>query len=340
MGKFLIASFYWAAATAFAIAAPAPLKTEGKAKTAAKTGIKTPGIQIPFASLKPEAEIPVETPGWITAGDVIFVPDRAKGVVVRIDAKTNKVGDPVPDLKQPCSGTLMAFGSLWIPNCGAQNLTRFDTKTNKTTATLDIGAADVTLGLAATADSIWMLVDSKTTLARVDPDQNKVVAEMRLPSGCNSIAFGENALWVTCPSEPRLLRINPATNLVDKRIDVAAGPRSVAFGAGSVWVLCEKEGKIARIDPKTNKLTKTIDLNVPNAGGNVAFGAGFLWVTQAGFPLTRIDPETDQETVAQQFWGEGGGFVSATANAIWLSNVSKGSLWRIDPKRVLATLAE
>jgi virginiamycin B lyase len=328
-----------------ALAAP-PAKSEGKGKAAPPTpappraGIKTPGVQIPFDSLQAEAEISVASPGWITAGDAIFVPDKSKGVVVRIDPKTNKLLDPIAGLKQPCSGTIVAFGSLWIPDCGAQGLARFDPKNNKITATLNFGAADTTMGLAATSDSVWMIVDSKTTLTRIDPEENKVAGELRLPAACNSVAFGENSLWVTCPSDPRLLRINPATNLVDKRIEVAAGARSVAFGAGSVWVLCEKEGKVQRIDPKTNKVVKTIDLMVPNAGGNLAFGAGFLWLTQTGFPLTRIDPEIDKERVAQQFWGEGGGLLSVTANAIWLSNIGKDSVWRIDPKRVIATLAE
>jgi hypothetical protein len=56
--------------------------------------------------------------------------------------------------------------------------------------------------------------------------------------------------------------------------------------------------------------------------------------------LTRIDPETDKEHVAQQFWGEGGGLITATNGALWLANTSKGSVWRIDPRRVYATLAE
>jgi virginiamycin B lyase len=312
---------------------------------APRSGVKTPGVQIPFETLKAEAEIPIETPGLTTvpgpiAAGSILVPNRSKDLMVRIDAKTNKPGEPVANLKQPCSSATAAFGSLWVAGCEAKALVRVDPKTGKITATLAIGAADAMAGLVATPDSIWMFTDLKTTLSRIDPDDNKVVEELRLPANCNSLAYGENSLWVTCPSEPRILRINPATNLVDKRIEVAAGPRAVAFGANSVWVLCEREGKVERIDPKTNKVVKTIDLAVPNAAGNLAFGDGFLWVTQTGFPLTRIDPQTDQERVAQQFWGDGGGLITATPGAIWLSNVNKGSVWRIDPKRVIATLAE
>lgn len=338
--RVLIAAGLYLLCAAVLPAATAGDKTSANNTKAPKSGIKTPGIQIPFGTVKAEAEIAVETPGWITVGDAVFVPNKSKDVVIRIDAKTNKLLEPISDLKKPCSGTVAAFGTLWIPSCETQTLTRFETKGNKVTATLTSGASDVTVGLTATPDSVWLITDSKTTLTRIDPAENRVVGELRLPAGCNSVAFGEGSLWVTCPAEGRLLRINPATNLVDKRIEVSAGARSVAFGGNSVWVLCEKEGKVERIDPKTNKVVKTIDLAVPNTGGNVAFGEGFVWVTQTGFPLTRIDPQPDKERVIQQFWGDGGGFVSVTSGAIWLSNASKGSVWRLDPKRVIATLAE
>ena len=321
---------------------PASKSVKGAPVTPAtpKGGIKTPGVQIPFESLKAETQISVETPGWIAIGDSILVPNMSKDSIARIDPKANKLLDPIAGVGKPCSGAISGFGTWWIPSCGSQSVVRFDAKANKTTATLAVGASAATIGLAATSDSVWMITDAKSTLTRIDPDQNKAVAELRLPAGCNSVAFAENSLWVTCPSDPRILRINPATNLVEKRIEVAAGARSLAFGAGSVWVLCEKEGKVERIDPKANKVIKTIDLAVPNAGGSLAFGDGFLWVTQTGFPLTRIDPETDKERVAQQFWGEGGGLISAAPGALWLSNVGKGSVFRLDPKRVIATLAE
>jgi streptogramin lyase len=183
-----------------------------------------------------------------------------------------------------------------------------------------------------------MFSDDRTTLSRIDPDQNQVVAEIRLPAGCTSLVFAEAALWAACPTEDRVLRINPETNAVEKRIEVSARPHSLAASLGSIWVLCEKDGKVDRIDPKTNKVSKSIDLGVPGASGGIAAGAGSIWVTLADFPLTRIDPQT--EKVVQQFWGVGGGAIQFGANAIWLSNREAGSLWRLDPKRVMATLAE
>src|SRR6202789_1124086 len=72
-------------------------KTTGKnpkvaPPAAPKAGVKTPGIQIPFASLKADLEVPVDTPGWITVADTLVIPNRSKDVLVRVDLKA---GDPL-----------------------------------------------------------------------------------------------------------------------------------------------------------------------------------------------------------------------------------------------------
>lgn len=301
-----------------------------------RLGVQTPGVQIPFANLKAEAEVPA-APGWIGVTDSLLLPS-AKSTLDRLDLKTNKLADPIAGIEQPCGGAVTAFGSIWVPSCATQSLVRIDPKTWKVTTQVPTGISSAQPALAATADSVWVLSDNKTTLSRVDPDQNGVVAEIRLPANCNTLTFGEAALWVTCPADDRLLRINPQTNLVEKSIEVAGRPDALAIGEGSIWVYCRKEGHLERIDPKTNKSTKTIDTGVPGVSGAIAIGLGSVWLTQEGFPLTRIDPQTDK--VAQQFWGAGGGAISIAANSLWLSNLSLKTLWRIDPKRVTATLAE
>ena len=190
-----------------------------------------------------------------------------------------------------------------------------------------------------------MLTDDKTTLTRIDPDTNAIVSEMRLPAGCRSISFADNSLWAACPGEKRILRINPQTNLVVARIEVTPEPISLAFGGAtvaenSIWVLSRKEGKVARIDPKTNKVIATIDLGFTNADGNLVFGDGFVWVTAPGFPITKISPQMEKEKVVQQFAGDGGGMIQFGLNSVWLTNTAYNNVWRIDPKRIAATLAE
>ncbi len=305
-----------------------------------KGGVKTPGVQIPFAELKAEAEIPTpDKPMWMFFAQSVYVP--AKDHIDKIDIRSNKPGDPIAGIAKPCGGMVSAFNSLWVADCGKGALLRLDSKTFKPTATIPAGALDRKGNLAASSDSVWLLSDGKTTLSRIDPEQNAVVSEFRVYPDCGNLTFGETSLWLTCPSENKILRINPATSLVDKTIEVGDKPEALAIGETSVWVLCGKEGKIDRIDPKTNKVTKSIELGVANVEGGIAIGDNMIWVTVNGFPLNRIDPAS--EKVEQQFYGEGGGAIQFTAgqtSAIWLSNLNNGTLWRIDPRRVLATLAE
>jgi virginiamycin B lyase len=333
--------FVTALFTAGSSGASSPAKPKNAPAAGPSKGVKTPGVQIPFANVKAEATIPAAgKPAWVlfAAGGpgTLYFPGADK--LEKVDGKTNKPSDPIAGLKKPCGGMVSAFGSLWVPTCGDGALQRLDGKTFKPTATIATGTSSALGSIAASTDSIWMLTDNKETLSRIDPDTNAVSGEFRLPVGCQNLTFAENALWIACPSLNKVLKINPSTNVVDKRIEVAASPVAIAAGQGSIWVLGAKDGKIDRIDPKTDKVTKTIELMAPVTEGGIAFGDGFVWVTMTGFPLTRID--VTAETVAQQFWGEGGGAIQASAGALWLSNLNNGTISRIDPKLILATLAE
>jgi virginiamycin B lyase len=309
----------------------------GKTPASVRVGINTPGVQIPFANLKAEAQFPATArPAWILFSGEVFVPGR--GGIEKIEPKTNKKGEDIPGLAGACGGMTSGFGSLWAPICGTSSLARIEAKTFKVTKTISAGVSSVQGIVAATTDSVWLLTDDKTTLSRIDPDQNLVVGELRVPAGCRSLTFAETALWLACPAENKVLRVNPATNLVEKSIAVSEQPEALTAGDGSIWALCRKDGKIDRIDPKTNKVSKTIELGTPGIDGGIAFGEGFIWVTQTGFPLARIDSAS--ETVVQQFSGEGGGAIAVSPGAIWLANLKAGTIWRIDPKRVLATLPE
>lgn len=328
---------------------PAPVKYTELKKTVwpPKTGVKTPGVQIPITSLKPEAEIALPGP----AGSFLFTTDQVlisipgSDQIERVEGRSNKVLDPFSGIAKPCGGLANAFRNLWVVSCGSKQVARVETGTGKSVAAIDTGTGSAPYAVVSSPDSIWTLTDDKTTLTRIDPDTNGIVSEVRLPASCRSISFAANALWIACPGEKRIIRLDPQTNLVTSRIEVTPEPVSIAFGGAtaaenSIWVLSRKEGKVARIDPKTNKVIATIDLGFTNADGNLAFGDGFVWVTAPGFPITKISTQLEKEKVVQQFAGDGGGMIQFGLNSVWLTNTSYNNVWRIDPKRIAATLAE
>jgi virginiamycin B lyase len=302
-----------------------------------KPGVKTPGIKIPIERLKPEAVFGVPgAPDWIAIDEAVWISNKPKDTIARLDPKTNTVAATVAVGKRPCSGLAAGFGSLWVPNCGDETVSRVDLKTGAITATIRAHIGDTEGSIVTGASSAWMIVDAKGTLARFDPATNAVVAEIYVAPGSYGLAFGDDAVWVTSTERNLVSRIDPHTNLVAETIAVGKAPRFIAVGGGAVWTLNQGDGSVSRIDPKTNKVVATIEVGVPGGGGDIAFGEGSVWVTSFEFPLSRIDPSTN--AVAQQFVGKGGDAVRVGLGSVWLSNLEAGTVWRIDPRRVEATL--
>ena len=305
----------------------------------AKPGAKTPGVRVSITALTPDAVFEVPgAPDWIAIDESVWVSNYPKNTVARLDPKSNRVIAAVPVGNKPCSGLATGFGSLWIPLCGDQALARIDLKEGKLTATIPIGIGDSEGGLAEGAGSIWLVTDKKGTLARIDPSTNKVVAEIQVPAGSFAAAFGEGAVWVTGTETNVLTRINPDTNLVVETIPVGNAPRFLTIGGGFIWTLNQTKGDVSKVDPKTNKVVETIELGVPGPGGDIAFGEGCVWVTSFEFPISRIDPAVGK--VVQQFAGEGGDAIRIGLGSVWLSNNHAGTVWRLDPRRIVATVAQ
>jgi len=303
-------------------------------KKPARPGITKPGVQRQIATITPQAVFPVEgTPDWqVVTQDAVWVTNSPKNTVHRLDPKTNKVIATVEVGKKPCSGLAAGFGSIWVPNCGDHTLSRVDMKTNEVAATISAGPADSEGGIATNADSVWILSDRKGILSRIDPDTNKVVAEIQVPSGSFTCVAGEDgAVWVSSTENSLVVRVDPKTNLITDKVEVGSRPRFMTAGGGAIWTLNQGDGTVSRVDVKTKKLVRNIDVGVPGAGGEIAYGEGYVWVTVFEIPLSQIDTETDK--VIKQWIGPGGDSVRAGHGSIWLSNLRQQNVWRIDPKQ-------
>ncbi len=339
MKRLFCSAILLAAAGALCSGAAATGNKRGTPDAKPAKGLKTPGVQIPFSSLKADVEIALEgrPSALAVAGPDLLAPNGPR--LDRVEGKAGKLSDKnVAGFGGNCGGVASGFDAAWIPDCQAKSLHRADLKAGKLMETMSTGTGSGSAIVAASPDSVWLFTDDRTTLTRIDPQTNTVVSSLRLPEQCSAMAFGETALWAACPKTGKVLRIDPARNMVAKSVETAAKPIAIAFGDSSVWVLCEGEGKISRIDPKTNTISATIELSAANSGGGaIAYGEGSLWVTMPGFPLTRIT--ADGNKVFQQFYGTGGGGPIATGfGSVWLAQGN--TILRFDPKRIAATLAE
>jgi virginiamycin B lyase len=310
----------------FANTAASPAQTEpGFPK---KTGVLKPGVQHPMDELSPVAEFPVSGhPDWLGVTDEgVWVASSNVNHVVRLNATTNKP-DIVMTVDKPCSGLAVGFGSLWIPSCGTHTLLRADVKTGAIEATVPAGPADSEGGITTGAGSVWLVTSASSELDRIDAGTNSIVARIQLPKGSFNPIFAGDSVWVASNAGNALVRVDPATNKVVGSTPIGSKPRFLTVGEGSIWVLNQGDGTVSRVDATTGKLLATISAGIPGTGGEIAYGGAAIWATVFGFPITRIDPATNQ--VTQQWTGKGGDSIRYAHGSLWLTFLTGAKVWRL-----------
>jgi virginiamycin B lyase len=305
--------------------------------------IVRPGVkefQVPFASIKPEAIFKIgDVADWVQiTDDAVWVASSKPASVHRIDPKTNKEVAIIPVPGEPCAGLAFGFGSLWVPLCGkANSIVRVNPRTNQISASLPIGPAGPEGGITASSDSIWIVTDNVGTLVRIDPLTNKMRQTISIaPGSCNPLftsrissgsMSSDGVVWITGGNANILTAVDASSGAVLATIPVGPKPRFLAAGGGSIWTLNQGDGTVTRVDAQSRKVTATIIVGIPGPGGDIAFGAGSIWTSVFGVPLTAIDGKTDK--VLRQWVGPGGGALRFGHDSVWLTDYKRGTLSRI-----------
>lgn len=258
----------------------------------------------------------------------------------RVDKLSSKSSKPILSaaIPAPCGVMAVGFGSLWVANCTDKSVYRIDRRKGKITAIIPTGLADKygELSIATGAGSVWVLSDSAGILTRINPVKNVVQAKIKVLPFSYCVAFGYGAVWITSTgmverkSPGSVQRINPKTNKTVAIIATGIAPRFLAAGENGIWALNQGDGTVSRIDPYTNKLIATIDAKVVGLGGDIATGAGKVWVrgNKSAF-LVSINPKTN--AVSNRYGPlSGSGAVRVTDdNNVWISSHDINTVWII-----------
>ena len=274
-------------------------------------------------------------PDWITTGFGLVWLGNGHAIE-RIDPKSNAPRGYVAAGTQPCEGLVTGFGSVWSVDCTGVKLLRIDPASGRVTARIPLpGTAPEGEGLITIDGSaVWVPATSENLsgglLVRIDPGTNSVVGTVRLPYDSSGAAAGFGSVWVTGARTATVYRVDPATNAVVAKVRVHGSPRFIAAGAGGVWSLNQQDGSVSHIDPATNRVVATVRTKVPGSGGCIAAGAGRVWVTMPGTPLSEIDPRGNR--IVGQWTGVGGDCITTGFGSVWLVNHDLRNVWRIRPR--------
>jgi hypothetical protein len=199
-------------------------------------------------------------------------------------------------------------------------------------AEIDVGRflGSITSGFG----SIWVAVPpfdvgDQSSIARIDPETNRVIASIPVDEYPGDIAAGEGAVWVA--GNNSLLRIDPETNRLSSRIAGVGG--FVTSTPGAVWAVASPD-TVARVDPVKGEIVATVPLNL-KPGQFVAAGpvgsSDSVWLVVTGpgdagenaGELLRIDPGSNSVTARTALQGAPGTFV-AEETGVWIPSWSDG----------------
>jgi virginiamycin B lyase len=308
-------------------------------------------------TLRPVGE-PIEVggkPGWLArAGQYLFAADAVRGTVTTIDLRSGKTAGP-PNRVAPASSTASALpvaaagsSSVWVSSFASSMLTRVSATSAAARLVASIQVPPQGGAFTVGEGAVWAMSDTASTLVRIDPRRNAVVARIHVSPGY-AAAAGEGAVWLSHPQENTVTRIDPKTNTVSATIHIRERPAGVAVSPGAVWVANADGPSVTRIDPATNRVVATIRVG-PNRECcaehmNLFASSDAVWVAvPAGYRIVRVDPRANKVAASIKLGHfMPCGFIAADRSAVWSAGaVCTAAVARIDPraKRVTAELAE
>jgi virginiamycin B lyase len=224
----------------------------------------------------------------------ILLPQCATKTIVRVDSKTNAIGEPLPAPLSPTARSVATgVGSVWTIADPKGTLARIDPVEKAVVALIDLPSS--TSSLAYGADALWVASAAANTVTRVNPYNNVIVETIAVSGGPRDLAIGGGSVWTLNAADGSVTRIDAKTNSITTTIKIAASPGTdarIAFGEGSVWV-ASTGTPLVRIDPRTNQVVQ-IFAGVGYAALSIAHGS--LWMAASPTAVWRLDPKRIEAT--------------------------------------------
>lgn len=194
---------------------------------------------------------------------------------------------------------------------------------------LSLAAASIALAVVAVLAAVLLIGAGEGGLSEVhpnnvgviDPQTNRVIAEVPVGLRPGPVAFGGGSVWVGNTEDRNLTRIDAASrsNAGTIALDNQT-PTGIAYGkAEGLWVAHGVRGKLSRIDPQFGQITSTLDVAGPSDQGSVALGGGFVWAVFGDSTIARVDPSVPRHT-GTGFAGLGPAAAIVVGDQLWVAN--------------------
>ena len=213
-------------------------------------------VRVPTDSGKRDSRFPIAQTvhyGPVVAGDGSLWVTLQSGEIGRLSPKDGGISlrtpGPPPGLDGPLA---VGGGSVWATASREDRsfLARFDSRTGRIDAQIDLGKGVLGEGVAYGEGAAWVADTRHNDVLRVDPKTNRVVKRIRIETGIsNDIAVGAGAVWVLNGNDDKVSRVNPDTNRpIGGPTTISTSEASeLAVGLGAAWVTSPDDNSVTRL---------------------------------------------------------------------------------------------
>jgi YVTN family beta-propeller protein len=333
---------------ALAACTSGPEATDAVAEDGSGDALATPPATV-ATEVQPEPELPEITSVRQAGGEATPAPASADWVLVDFgrawvsgvgkgvgfyDAETGRLQGSVAVPQSPCASMDSGFGAVWTATCEERGVARIDPETGTVTDWVAVDVpTDGESSIGAGEGGIWAIADgddcSGCVLVRIDPESVEITDTYDVPEGGTAVRAGLGGIWITYSAKDRVVRVDPESGEVVSEIGVGSGPRFLDVGGSGVWVMNQTDGSVSRVDPTSDSVVATIPVDGEAIfGGDVMFGAGFVWLRASSEMVAQIDPTTDR-VVARIGSPQASGSAHASDGQLWISDhFEKPQGWR------------
>jgi len=265
------------------------------------------------------------------------------------------------------NAVVVSGGAAWVSSGGADRVTRLDARSGRKVAPAPAVGRSV-VGMAATADGVWVALRSPGRIVRFDRAGAKVGPTLRLANDPVDIDATPDAVWVVLRgTRDSVLRYDAATAKRELTVPPAGGARAIAaapdgawiahrdaptvahldargrqsrlarlreppydleYGAGYTWASLRKDNTLAQINPRTAEF---VYVAAPEDPRQITTARGRAYV--AGFTahaVAVINPRTARQVGRQIAAGLNPFALTGDGNHVWVTSVGSGSVTRLD----------
>lgn len=184
---------------------------------------------IPTGLAAPDGEMNV-----VAGAGSIWVATDAKGVISRVDPKTNQV---IATVTTEPGAVYLTFGlgALWAASAKEQTLQRIDPANNMVVATIPVGKQPGFL--TAGEGAVWVQEQGDGTVAAIDPATNAVRGRVKVGDNLKygDIDTGGGKVWLRTTADQMFAVIDPETLTVTARVGKPSGSGALRYTPAGVW---------------------------------------------------------------------------------------------------------